>query len=101
MTAMVEAQLNDDGRVSMKSMLSVFNFGGAKDPWTKAIHDLGYKSVENDALKPLFEFLQYCLEQVVKDNELDSALLSALDGEYILPGPGGDPYSQSRRIAYG
>ncbi|MEL7359019.1 MAG: magnesium chelatase subunit H [Cyanobacteria bacterium J06560_6] len=89
-TAMVEAQLNDDGRVSMKSMLSVFNFGGAKDPWTKAIHDLGYKSVENDALKPLFEFLQYCLEQVVKDNEL-SALLSALDGEYILPGPGGDP----------
>ncbi|MEL6489927.1 MAG: magnesium chelatase subunit H [Cyanobacteria bacterium J06621_3] len=89
-TAMVEAQLNDDGRVSMKSMLSVFNFSGAKDPWTKAIHDLGYKSVENDALKPLFEFLQYCLEQVVKDNEL-SALLSALDGEYILPGPGGDP----------
>ncbi|MGD1897960.1 MAG: magnesium chelatase subunit H [Phormidesmis sp.] len=89
-TAMVEAQLNDDGRVSMKSMLSVFNFGGTKDPWTKAIHDLGYKSVENDALKPLFEFLQYCLEQVVKDNEL-SALLSALDGEYILPGPGGDP----------
>ena len=89
-TAMVEAQLNDDGRVSMKSMLSVLNFGSGKDPWTKAIHDLGYKNVENDSLKPLFEFLQFCLEQVVKDNEL-SALLSALDGEYILPGPGGDP----------
>ncbi len=89
-TAMVESQVNDDGRVSMKSMLSVFNLGGTKDPWTKAIHDLGYKQVENDALKPLFTFLQYCLEQVVKDNEL-SALLSALDGEYVLPGPGGDP----------
>ncbi|MEL6602090.1 MAG: magnesium chelatase subunit H [Cyanobacteria bacterium J06614_10] len=89
-TAMVEAQLNDDGRVSMKSMLSVFNFGGAKDPWTKAIHKLGYGNVQNDDLKPLFEFLQFCLKQVVKDNEL-SALLSALDGEYILPGPGGDP----------
>ncbi|MEL6472235.1 MAG: magnesium chelatase subunit H, partial [Cyanobacteria bacterium J06623_4] len=89
-TAMVEAQVNDDGRVSMKSMLSVFNFGGAKDPWTKAIHKLGYGNVQNDDLKPLFEFLQFCLKQVVKDNEL-SALLSALDGEYILPGPGGDP----------
>ncbi|MEL7505084.1 MAG: magnesium chelatase subunit H, partial [Cyanobacteria bacterium J06554_6] len=93
-TAMVEAQVNDDGRVSMKSMLSALKlaggFGGAKDPWTKAIHQLGYKNVENDSLKPLFEFLQFCLEQVVKDNEL-SALLSALDGEYILPGPGGDP----------
>ncbi|MEL6259465.1 MAG: magnesium chelatase subunit H [Cyanobacteria bacterium J06626_6] len=93
-TAMVEAQVNDDGRVSMKSMLSALKlaggFGGAKDPWTKAIHQLGYQNVENDSLKPLFEFLQFCLEQVVKDNEL-SALLSALDGEYILPGPGGDP----------
>lgn len=89
-TAMVETQINDDGRVSMKSMLSALSFGGAKDPWTKAIHQLGYKKVENDSLKPLFEFLQFCLEQIVKDNEL-SALLSALDGEYILPGPGGDP----------
>ena len=89
-TAMVEAQTNDDGRVSMKSMFSSFGFGGVKDPWTKAIHTLGYENVQNDALKPLFEFLQYCLEQIVKDNEL-SSLLKALDGEYILPGPGGDP----------
>ena len=89
-TAMVEAQVNDDGRVSMKSMFSSFGFGGTKDPWTKAIHDLGYQNVQNDALKPLFEFLQYCLEQIVKDNEL-SSLLKALDGEYVLPGPGGDP----------
>ena len=89
-TAMVESQINDDGRVSLKSMFSALNFGGSKDPWTKAIHKLGYKSVQNDTLKPLFEFLQVCLEQVVKDNEL-SSLLRALDGEYILPGPGGDP----------
>ncbi|MEO1623008.1 MAG: magnesium chelatase subunit H, partial [Cyanobacteria bacterium J06632_3] len=89
-TAMVEAQINDDGRVSLKSMFSALNFGGGKDPWTKAIHKLGYKNVQNDSIKPLFEFLQVCLEQVVKDNEL-SSLLRALDGEYILPGPGGDP----------
>ncbi|PZO11341.1 MAG: magnesium chelatase subunit H [Leptolyngbya foveolarum] len=89
-TAMVEQQMDAEGRISKKSMLSMFNFGGAKDPWTKALHDAGYTKVENDSLKPLFEFLQYCLKQVVADNELDS-LLSALDGEYILPGPGGDP----------
>ena len=89
-TAMVEAQINDDGRVSLKSMFSALNFGGGKEPWTKAIHKLGYKNVQNDSIKPLFEFLQVCLEQVVKDNEL-SSLLRALDGEYILPGPGGDP----------
>ena len=89
-TAMVEQQMDSEGRVSKKSMLSMFSFGGAKDPWTQALHDAGYTKVENDSLKPLFEFLQYCLKQVVADNELD-ALLSALDGEYILPGPGGDP----------
>ena len=89
-TAMVEQQINEEGRVSKKSMLSMFNFGGSVDPWTKALHDLGYKNIENDSLKPLFEFLQYCLKQIVADNELDS-LLRALDGEYVLPGPGGDP----------
>ncbi len=88
--AMVKEQINADGRVSAKSMLSVFNFGNAKDSWTQAIHDLGYSKVQNELLKPLFEFLQYCLKQVVADNELAS-LLRALDGEYVLPGPGGDP----------
>ncbi len=41
-------------------------------------------------MKPLFEYLEYCLEQVVADNEL-GGLLRGLEGEYILPGPGGDP----------
>jgi magnesium chelatase subunit H len=89
-SAMVQAQISEDGRVSAKSILSVFNFGSNKDPWTKALHDLGYNNIENDTLKPLFEYLQFCLKQVVADNELAS-LLRALDGEYVLPGPGGDP----------
>ncbi len=88
--AMVEAQINDDGRVSVGSMLSAFNFGGSKAVWTKALHQLGYKNVEDESLTSLFEYLQFCLKQVVADNEVDS-LLRALDGEYILPGPGGDP----------
>ncbi len=88
--AMVREQITDDGRVSMKSVLSAFNFGGTKAVWTKALHELGYKNIENDSLTPLFEYLQFCLKQVVADNELAS-LLRALDGEYVLPGPGGDP----------
>ncbi len=38
----------------------------------------------------LFDYLQVCLEQVVKDNEL-GALQQALEGGYVEPGPGGDP----------
>ncbi|MHC5829814.1 MAG: cobaltochelatase subunit CobN, partial [Nostoc sp.] len=46
--------------------------------------------VDTATLKPLFEYLEFCLEQVCADNEL-GALLRGLEGEYILPGPGGDP----------
>ncbi|ESA36692.1 cobaltochelatase subunit [Leptolyngbya sp. Heron Island J] len=88
--AIVNEQLDDEGRVSLKTMLKFFNFGKQKDPWLEALHNLGYKNVDEEALKPLFEYLQFCLKQVVADNEL-SSLLRALDGEYILPGPGGDP----------
>lgn len=88
--AIVSEQLDDEGRVSLKTMLTFFNFGKRKDPWVEALHNHGYKTVDEEALKPLFEYLQFCLKQVVADNEL-SSLLRALDGEYILPGPGGDP----------
>ena len=35
-------------------------------------------------------YIEFCLEQIVKDNEL-GALSEALNGEYVEPGPGGDP----------
>ncbi|MEP0916168.1 magnesium chelatase subunit H [Leptolyngbya sp. DQ-M1] len=90
-TAMVKAQVDQDGRVSRTSMLSnLFNFGGKKEPWIEALQEAGYPTVDQEAMKPLVEFLQFCLKQVVADNEL-GALLTALEGEYILPGPGGDP----------
>ncbi|MEM9807236.1 MAG: magnesium chelatase subunit H [Cyanobacteria bacterium P01_D01_bin.56] len=88
--AIVNEQIDEEGRVSLKTMLKFFNFGKRKDPWLEALHKHGYKNVDEEALKPLFEYLQFCLKQVVADNEL-SSLLRALDGEYILPGPGGDP----------
>ncbi|WP_421657886.1 magnesium chelatase subunit H [Leptothermofonsia sp. ETS-13] len=89
--AMVHAQVDEEGRVSKMSMLTnLFSLGGKKEPWVESLYNAGYPNVDTEALKPLFEYLQFCLKQVVADNEL-GALLLALDGQYILPGPGGDP----------
>merc|ERR1719208_76098 len=38
----------------------------------------------------MFEYLNFCLLQVVKDNEM-GALQTGLRGRYVEPGPGGDP----------
>jgi len=87
--ALVKEQTDAAGRVSMVSRLNFFNMG-KKEPWIEALHEAGYANVDKEAIKPLFEYLEFCLEQVCADNELGS-LLRALEGEYIQPGPGGDP----------
>merc|ERR1711966_557900 len=51
-------------------------------------------------MRTLFDYLRFCLEQVVKDNELGS-LAEALDGEYVLPGPGGDPIRNPKVLPTG
>ncbi len=91
-TAMVKAQQDEEGRVSKATIFgNLFNsFNGKQEPWTEALSQLGYGNVDGDAIKPLFEFLQFCLKQIVADNEL-GGLLTGLNGEYISPGPGGDP----------
>merc|ERR1719356_2141912 len=64
-------------------------FGQA--PYRRALQGAGFqKASEDAALEPLFDYLEFCLRQVVADNEL-GALVDALDGQYIEPGPGGDP----------
>jgi len=88
-TALVQEQIDAEGRVSLVSRLNFFNMG-KKEPWVEALHKAGYPKVDSAALKPLFEYLEFCLQQVCADNEL-GALLKGLEGEYILPGPGGDP----------
>ncbi|WP_375474219.1 magnesium chelatase subunit H [uncultured Nostoc sp.] len=88
-TALVQEQIDAEGRVSFVSRLNFFNMG-KKEPWVEALHKAGYPKVDTATLKPLFEYLEFCLQQVCADNEL-GALLRGLEGEYILPGPGGDP----------
>ncbi|KRH97657.1 magnesium chelatase subunit H [Cylindrospermopsis sp. CR12] len=87
--SLVQAQTDAEGRVSLVSKLNFFNMG-KKEPWVESLHNLGYTKVDVSALKPLFEYLEFCLKQVCADNEL-GGLLQGLEGEYILPGPGGDP----------
>ncbi len=87
-SSLVEAQVDSEGRVSTISKLNLFNFI-KKAPWIEKLNELDYP-VDAEAMKPLFEYLEFCLEQVCADNEL-GALLKALEGEYVLPGPGGDP----------
>jgi magnesium chelatase subunit H len=88
-TALVKEQTNAEGRVERVAILNFFNMG-RKEPWIEALHELGYKGITAEAMKPLVEYMEFCLKQVVADNEL-GALLKALEGEYVLPGPGGDP----------
>lgn len=87
--ALVQEQTDAEGRVSKVSKLNFFNMG-KKAPWVESLHQSGYPNVSTEDLKPLFEYLEFCLQQVCADNEL-GALLRALEGEYVLPGPGGDP----------
>lgn len=88
-TALVKEQTDAEGRVSLVSKLNFFNMG-KKEPWLEALHQAGYKKVDSEQIKPLFQYLEFCLQQICADNEL-GAMLRALEGEYILPGPGGDP----------
>jgi len=87
--ALVQEKTDAEGRVSKVSKLNFFNMG-KKEPWIESLYEFGYTKVDTEVIKPLFEYLEFCLQQVCADNEL-GALLRALEGEYILPGPGGDP----------
>ena len=87
--ALVQEQANAEGRIERVAILNFFNMG-RKEPWVEALQALGYTNITADALKSLVEYLEFCLKQIVADNEL-GGLLQALEGEYVLPGPGGDP----------
>jgi magnesium chelatase subunit H len=87
--AIVSSQVDAEGRVSLMSKLNIFNVG-KKAAWVESLYASGYKNVNLEEIKPLFDYLEFCLKQVCADNEL-GALLQGLGGEYILPGPGGDP----------
>ncbi|NDG01400.1 MAG: magnesium chelatase subunit H, partial [Synechococcaceae bacterium WBB_32_011] len=94
--SMVKVVTGRDGRVSLRQnfawLQQLLEKIGIKlsTPWQKACKRAGFPDVDGIALNKLFAYLRFCLEQICADMELES-LLRALDGEYVLPGPGGDP----------
>merc|ERR1719401_3404691 len=92
---------NADGRIEKVRPMAVMmqNMVGIKSPWRQALSEHGFDVPESE-MSPLFKFLAFCLEQVVADNELGS-LIAGLDGEYILPGPGGDPIRNPKVLPTG
>ena len=95
-SAMVRSVTGSDGRVNLRNKWSWFSnllsrFGVKRSsPWLKACRTNGFSEIDPTELDKLFGYLRFCLEQICADMEMES-LLKALDGEYILPGPGGDP----------
>merc|ERR1712127_161417 len=63
---------------------------GSKKPWTQAIIDAGFPNVTDDQLKPVFTYIEFCLKQVVANNELPG-IMELLNGQFLMPAPGGDP----------
>jgi len=89
--ASVDRSTDDAGRVTevneMAESLGAMFSGGS--PMRKSLLDLNF-DVSDDDLSGLFKYCEFCLKQVVADNEM-GALLEGLDGNFITPGPGGDP----------
>jgi len=94
--ALVMQSTDSSGRV--KEVKSAFDemgafFGnmlGQKKPWTKAIVEAGFPGVEEERLAPVIAYLEFCLKQVVANNELPG-IMELLNGEFLMPAPGGDP----------
>merc|ERR1719287_283975 len=94
--ALVQQSTDSSGRVKeVKNMFDevggmIGAMMGAKKPWTKAIMDAGFSAVNEERLAPVFTYLEFCLKQIVADNEL-GGIMQLLNGEFLMPAPGGDP----------
>lgn len=92
--ALVMNSVNSEGRIETVVALDIGAFldklRGVKSPMGEALKKAGFPNVMDDDLAPMVEYIEFCLEQVIKDNEM-GALIDALEGRFISPGPGGDP----------
>merc|ERR1719313_1795731 len=65
------------------------NLMSGGSPMYAALKAKGF-DVADELMQPTWDYCEFCLKQVVADNEM-GALLEGLDGNFITPGPGGDP----------
>jgi magnesium chelatase subunit H len=93
--ALVMQSTNSDGRI--KEVSTAFaDFGamfgkmmGQKKPWIKSLSDAGFE-VQEERVEALFKYLEFCLKQIIANNEL-GGIMELLNGEFLMPAPGGDP----------
>eukprot|EP00316_Scyphosphaera_apsteinii_P022983 CAMPEP_0119309718 /NCGR_PEP_ID=MMETSP1333-20130426/16236_1 /TAXON_ID=418940 /ORGANISM="Scyphosphaera apsteinii, Strain RCC1455" /LENGTH=1403 /DNA_ID=CAMNT_0007313731 /DNA_START=47 /DNA_END=4258 /DNA_ORIENTATION=- len=90
--ACVDRSTDSDGRVTEVNTLAqgLTDMFSGGSPMKLALTQVGFTAVSDESMAPLFEYLEFCLKQVVADNEM-GALLDGLAGRFITPGPGGDP----------
>jgi len=94
--ALVDQSTDGSGRVKeVKSVIDevggMFNsMMGKKKPWTEAIIAAGFPDVSEERLEGVMTYLEFCLKQVVANNEL-GGIMELLNGNFLMPAPGGDP----------
>jgi hypothetical protein len=60
-----------DGRIGTNVVASLGKmFGLSVDPWVKALKGTQFASADRQELIGLFKYLEFCLTQIVQDNEL-------------------------------
>eukprot|EP00594_Rhizosolenia_setigera_P002420 CAMPEP_0178941794 /NCGR_PEP_ID=MMETSP0789-20121207/1615_1 /TAXON_ID=3005 /ORGANISM="Rhizosolenia setigera, Strain CCMP 1694" /LENGTH=1369 /DNA_ID=CAMNT_0020621089 /DNA_START=436 /DNA_END=4545 /DNA_ORIENTATION=- len=63
---------------------------GQKKVWTQAIINAGFPNVSEERLAPVVAYMEFCLKQIVANNEL-GGIMELLNGDFLMPAPGGDP----------
>lgn len=102
--AFVEQATNNEGKVvnvnNLGNALSSILGFGKRAPYIETLEKTKFKYADELKLKSLFDFLEFCLKQIVADNEL-GGLKQALDGKFVEPGPGGDPIRNPKVLPTG
>merc|ERR1719428_2320966 len=89
--AFVADKVSNEGRVDVNLVNDFLSFTGVKaKPYMQVLEGGQFAGADKDEMDKMFEYLNFCLLQVVKDNEM-GALQTGLRGQYVEPGPGGDP----------
>merc|ERR1719201_526465 len=87
----VADKVSNEGRVDVNLVNDFLSFAGVKaKPYMEVLEGGQFAGANKDEMDKMFEYLNFCLLQVVKDNEM-GALQTGLNGQYVEPGPGGDP----------
>eukprot|EP00199_Chlamydomonas_sp_CCMP681_P000031 CAMPEP_0119108716 /NCGR_PEP_ID=MMETSP1180-20130426/15618_1 /TAXON_ID=3052 ORGANISM="Chlamydomonas cf sp, Strain CCMP681" /NCGR_SAMPLE_ID=MMETSP1180 /ASSEMBLY_ACC=CAM_ASM_000741 /LENGTH=1404 /DNA_ID=CAMNT_0007094367 /DNA_START=16 /DNA_END=4230 /DNA_ORIENTATION=+ len=80
-----------DGRIGQSLLTTLSKWTGFyEDPLQRALRGTKFSTASRADLLDTFKYIEFCLEQIVKENEV-GALIHALEGKYVEPGPGGDP----------